>query len=96
MSKGVFVVVVTKRRDEMLDNEKYDLPEPEPGETWTRADFQLPVEGRLALTYFETPSTARYDAVLEVAMLRYDWMQTPTCRCPLARTTQPVRSVVLG
>ena len=55
--------------DETLDGGHFDLDEPEPGETWTRADWQLPGDGILRLTYRDTPDIKRFTDVVEAEMM---------------------------
>ena len=46
-------------KNELLDGKHFDLPEPEPGEYWTRDDYTLPEEGILTLTYLPCARSAR-------------------------------------
>ena len=45
--------------DEKLDGKPFDLPEPRENEYWTRADYDLPHEGVLSVTYIATPRIPR-------------------------------------
>jgi hypothetical protein len=55
--------------DETLDGGAFELDEPEPGELWTRDDWQLPGDGILRVTYQATPRIKRFGDVVEAEML---------------------------
>jgi hypothetical protein len=56
-------------QDEKLDGGPFELEEPPDGVVWTRADWQLPSEGMLSVTYRVTPRIHRFKDVLEAGML---------------------------
>eukprot|EP01050_Picozoa_sp_SAG11_P010651 SAG11_NODE_1080_length_5962_cov_7.764284_1_plen_1743_part_00 len=54
-------------KDETLDGAPFELPEPPPGETWTRDDYKLPEEGVLQVTYLSTKRTPKMSDVMSKA-----------------------------
>eukprot|EP01052_Picozoa_sp_SAG31_P024418 SAG31_NODE_2076_length_6507_cov_3.611267_4_plen_598_part_00 len=56
-------------KHESLDGDAFELDEPPPGVIWTRADYQLPSEGVLKVTYRATPRVHRFKDVLEAGLL---------------------------
>jgi hypothetical protein len=50
--------------NELLDGKPFELPEPGPGEVWTRENYTLPEEGVLSLTYVPTKRVPRMEDVL--------------------------------
>ena len=46
-------------KDETMDGKSFELPEPPPGETWTRDDYRLPEAGIMQVTYMSTKRVAK-------------------------------------
>ena len=62
--------------NETIDNQPFDLPEPEEGEVWGRDEsfgpgcwYQLPAEGVLRLTYLQTPKVPRFSDCIDREMV---------------------------
>lgn len=62
--------------DERIDNQPFDLPEPEEGEVWGRDPsfgpgcwYQLPAEGVLKVTYLQTPKVPRFEDCIDNEMV---------------------------
>ena len=62
--------------NETIDNQPFDLPEPEEGEVWGRNSsfgpgcwYQLPAEGVLRVTYRQTPKVPRFSDCIDSEMV---------------------------
>jgi hypothetical protein len=55
--------------DETMDGKDFELPEPPPGEIWTRDDYKLPEEGIMQVTYLSSKRAPKPS----------DAMDEPTC-----------------
>ena len=54
-------------RLQTMDGKEFELPEPPPGETWTRDDYKLPEEGIMQVTYLSSKRAPKKSDAMDEA-----------------------------